>query len=120
VLLELPLTQIAAFARLHSRPRSVPRDVAETLLGDRGMRARLICDDERCCPHGINSPRCRTAPGDCTKSPRKPRPPPASPNAARSCCAPKGLDTQLPATAQDALARVAEFLRHQDSDQLSA
>jgi hypothetical protein len=26
------------------------------------------------------------------------------------------LDAQLPATAQDALARVAEFLRHQDTD----
>jgi hypothetical protein len=34
--------------------RSVKRDVAETLLGDRSMRARLICDDERCCPDGVH------------------------------------------------------------------
>jgi hypothetical protein len=32
--------------------RSVPLRVAQALLGDLGMRAKVMCDDERCCPLG--------------------------------------------------------------------
>lgn len=35
--------------------RSVKIDVARALLGDLDTRARLICDDESCCPHGVDS-----------------------------------------------------------------
>lgn len=35
--------------------RSFLPEVAETLLGDRAMRARILCEDERCCPDGVNS-----------------------------------------------------------------
>lgn len=35
--------------------RSVRNAVAEALLGDRSMRARLICDDSSCCPNGVLS-----------------------------------------------------------------
>jgi hypothetical protein len=30
--------------------RSVPRKVGQTLLGDTAMRAKVMCDDEGCCP----------------------------------------------------------------------
>ena len=35
--------------------RSVTVEVARALLGDLDTRARLICDDESCCPHGVDS-----------------------------------------------------------------
>jgi hypothetical protein len=35
--------------------RSVTSDVARALLGDLDTRARLICDDESCCPFGVES-----------------------------------------------------------------
>lgn len=35
--------------------RSVTIEVARALLGDLDTRARLICDDESCCPHGVDS-----------------------------------------------------------------
>ena len=35
--------------------RSVTLDVARALLGDLDTRARLICDDESCCQHGVDS-----------------------------------------------------------------
>lgn len=35
--------------------RSVTLDVARALLGDLDTRARLICDDESCCPGGVDS-----------------------------------------------------------------
>lgn len=89
--------------------RSVRRDVAEILLGDRSMRARLICDDERCCPHGINSmlddarphavrSRARSL-AELAEMPhrswrlhqvaKEARPRPASPSEAPSSCAPR-------------------------------
>jgi hypothetical protein len=34
--------------------RSVPAKVGLALLGDRGMRPRVMCDDERCCPNGVS------------------------------------------------------------------
>lgn len=35
--------------------RSVSSRVGETLLGNRSMRPKLMCDDERCCPDGAAS-----------------------------------------------------------------
>jgi hypothetical protein len=35
--------------------RSLRRPVARELLGDRQLRPRLVCDDERCCPRGADS-----------------------------------------------------------------
>jgi hypothetical protein len=35
--------------------RSVSSEVAETLFADRATRARLMCDDDRCCPNGASS-----------------------------------------------------------------
>lgn len=35
--------------------RSVSSKVGETLLGDRSMRPKVMCDDERCCPNGAGS-----------------------------------------------------------------
>jgi len=120
--------------------RSVPRDVAETLLGDRGLRARLICDDERCCPHGINSmlddprphavrSRARRLAELAEMPHRSWRLHQVAKEAKTAAVLAKrgtlllraeGLDTQLHATAQDALARVAEFLRRDDGQQLTA
>ena len=120
--------------------RSVPRDVAETLLGDRSMRARLICDDERCCPHGVNSmlddprphavrSRARRL-GELAEMPhrswrlhqvaREAKTAASLAKRGTLILRAEGLDTQLHATAQDALARAAEFLRRDDSEQLSA
>jgi hypothetical protein len=120
--------------------RSVPRGVAETLLGDRGMRARLICDDERCCPHGIKSmlddarahavrSRARRL-GELAEMPHRTwrlhqvakEAKLAASLARRSTLVlrSEGVDTQLQPAAQDALARVAEFLRKVDEQQLSA
>ena len=120
--------------------RSVPRDVAETLLGDRSMRARLICEDERCCPHGINSmlddprphavrSRARRLAALAEMPHRSWRLHQVAKEAKIAASLAKrgtlilradGLDTQLHATAQDALARVAEFLRRDDGQQLTA
>jgi hypothetical protein len=33
--------------------RSVPTVVGQSLLGDLAMRAKLMCDDETCCPNGV-------------------------------------------------------------------
>jgi len=35
--------------------RSLGVDVARVLLADRGMRAKLVCDDETCCSDGVES-----------------------------------------------------------------
>lgn len=35
--------------------RSVPSSVGEVLLGHQGMRPKVMCDDERCCPNGAAS-----------------------------------------------------------------
>ena len=35
--------------------RSVPMPVAQALLGDLRMRAKVMCDDEQCCPRGPTS-----------------------------------------------------------------
>lgn len=35
--------------------RSLKRKVARELLGDRQLRPRLVCDDDRCCPRGVDS-----------------------------------------------------------------
>jgi hypothetical protein len=35
--------------------RSLPTSVAQALLGDLRMRAKVMCDDERCCPMGATS-----------------------------------------------------------------
>lgn len=40
---------------LSSLGRSVPSRVARTLLDDRRLRGRLICDSVRCCPRGAES-----------------------------------------------------------------
>lgn len=120
--------------------RSVPRDVAETLLGDRSMRARLICDDERCCPHGVNSmlddPRPHAVRARARRLAALDEMPhrswrlhqvakeakTAGSLAKRGTLVlrAEGIDTQLHATAQDALARVAEFLRRHADEQLTA
>ncbi len=120
--------------------RSVPRDVAETLLGDRSMRARLICDDERCCPHGVNSmlddprphavrSRARRLAALAEMPHRSWRLHQVAKEATTAASLSKratlvlraeGIDTQLPATAQDALARVADFLRRDESHELTA
>jgi|SRR5581483_192948 len=45
-----------AALRIYLEPlkRSVPAKLALSLLGDRSMRPRVMCDDERCCPNGVN------------------------------------------------------------------
>jgi hypothetical protein len=120
--------------------RSVPHRVAETLLGDRSMRARLICDDERCCPHGVTSmlddPRPHAVRSRARRMVALAEMPHRSwrlhqvAKEAKTAAAlakratlvlrAEGVETQLPATAQDALARVAEFLRREESQQLTA
>src|SRR5437588_328542 len=42
--------------------RSVPSPIAETLLGSRAMRPKVMCDDERCCPDGAGSTLDHRAP----------------------------------------------------------
>jgi hypothetical protein len=120
--------------------RSVPRDVAETLLADRNMRARLICDDETCCPHGVNSmlddprphavrSRARRLAALADMPHRSWRLHQVAKEAKTAAGLAKrgtlvlraeGIDTKLHATAQDALARVAEFLRRNEGQQLTA
>lgn len=120
--------------------RSVPRDVAEVLLGDRGMRARLICDDERCCPHGVNSMLDDARPHAVRSRARRLAELAEMPHRswrlhqvakeAKTAAGlakrgtlllrAEGMETQLHATAQDAVARVAEFLRHDSSHELTA
>jgi hypothetical protein len=110
------------------------------LLGDRSMRARLICDDERCCPHGINSmlddPRphaVRSRARRLAELAEMPHPSWRLHQVAKEArtaaglakrgtlvMRAEGMETQLHATAQDALARVAEFLRRDDRQQLTA
>jgi hypothetical protein len=38
---------------LETLGRSVPKRVAETLFGSMEMRAKLMCDDDGCCPGGV-------------------------------------------------------------------
>jgi hypothetical protein len=120
--------------------RSVPRPVAETLLGDRAMRARLLCDDERCCPDGVHSmlddspshavrsrARRLTALDDMPHRSWRLHQIAKEANTAAMLAkkgtlvlGAEGETTQLPSTAQDALARVAEFLRAAEAHQLTA
>ena len=120
--------------------RSVPRPIAETLLGDRGMRARLMCDDERCCPDGISSllddPRPHAVRSRARRLAQLDQMPHrswrlhqvakdarvAASLARRSSLVLRsaGLNIRLEPAARHALARVGEFLRKLDEQQLSA
>lgn len=45
----------AAGVYLEPLGRSVNPRLAQRLLGDMSMRAKIMCTDERCCPHGVMS-----------------------------------------------------------------
>jgi hypothetical protein len=120
--------------------RSVPHPVAETLLGDRAMRARLLCDDERCCPDGVHSmlddsgahavrSRARRLMALDDMPHRSWRLHQIAKEASIAAMLAKkgtvvlgaeGLRTKLPVSAQDALARVAEFIRAAEDHRLTA
>jgi len=120
--------------------RSVTLDVARALLGDLDTRARLICDDESCCQHGVDSmldDRVRHA---INARARRIRDLNAMPESAwrlhqiakdaeqavrtikRASLALRrlGVTTKLERAAQDSLARIADHLRQQDANKQSA
>ncbi len=120
--------------------RSVTIEVARTLLGDLDTRARLICDDESCCPHGVDSMlddrtrHCITARAQRMRN-LNAMPQPAwrlhqvAKDAQQAVRTTKramlalrraGITTKLETGAQESLARVAEHLRKQDAERESA
>lgn len=120
--------------------RSVTIDVARALLGDLDTRARLICDDESCCPHGVDSMLDNRTRHTINARAERMRDLNAMPHTAwrlhqvakdaqqavrttkRATLALRkaGIKTKLEPTAQEALARVAEHLRGQEAQRESA
>ncbi len=120
--------------------RSVTIDVARALLGDLDTRARLICDDESCCPHGVDSMlddrtrHCINARALRLRN-LNAMPQPAwrlhqiAKDAQQAVRTTKraalalrraGITMKLETGAQESLARIAEHLRKQDADRQSA
>lgn len=120
--------------------RSVTIDVARALLGDLDTRARLMCDDESCCPHGVDSMLDNRTRHTINARAQRMRDLNAMPHAAwrlhqvakdaqqavrttkRATMAlhRAGIPTKLDVRAQESLARIAEHLRKQDAAQQSA
>jgi hypothetical protein len=120
--------------------RSVPRPTAETLLGDRGMRSRLLCDDEACCPDAVNSMLDRSRPHAVRSRARRLADLRDMPHRTwrlhqvakeaklAATLAKKGTEvlaragesTKLSPTGQESLAQVAEYLRHIEDERLTA
>ena len=120
--------------------RSVTLDVARALLGDLDTRARLICDDESCCRHGVDSmldDRVRHAVNTRARRMRDLNAMPESVwrlhqvakdaeqavrTAKRASFALRraGISTKLESGAQESLARIADHLRRQDAHRESA
>jgi hypothetical protein len=114
--------------------RSVPSPIAETLLGSRAMRPKVMCDDERCCPDGAGSTLDHRAAHAVRTRARQLAELDAQPapwrlhqiaKSARSAAglaaqanrvlAEAGLKDRLHGEAMQALAQVAEFLGQSDS-----
>ncbi len=115
--------------------RSVTVDIARALLGDLDTRARLICDDESCCPHGVDSMLDDRVRHTINARAQRMRDLNAMPESAwrlhqvakdaqqavrttkRAALVLRraGVNTKLSAGAQESLARIAEHLRHEDS-----
>ncbi len=120
--------------------RSVTIDVARALLGDLDTRARLICDNESCCPHGVDSMLDHYVRHTINARAERMRDLNAMPHTAwrlhqigkdaeqavrttkRATLALRrvGITTKLDARAQESLARVASHLREQDAHRQSA
>ncbi len=120
--------------------RSVTIDVARALLGDLDTRARLICDNESCCPHGADSMLDHRARHTINARAERMRHLNAMPQtawrlhqvakearqAARTTQRAKlvlrrvGIETKLESRAQESLAQVTEHLRQQDAQRQSA
>jgi hypothetical protein len=120
--------------------RSVRLDVARALLGDLDTRARLICDDESCCPQGVDSMLDHRTRHTINARAQRMRDLNAMPHGAwklhqvakdalqavrttkraTMVLQRAGLDMKLSANAQESLARIAEHLRKEDSPRQSA
>jgi hypothetical protein len=119
--------------------RSVPSPIAETLLGSRAMRPKVMCDDERCCPDGAGSTLDHRAPHAVRTRARQLAELDAQPapwrlhqivKSARSAAAlaaqanrvlaEAGFPDRLRAEAMQSLAQVAEFLGQSDATSRAA
>ena len=120
--------------------RSVTLDVARALLGDLDTRARLICDDESCCQHGVDSMLDDRVRHTINARARRIRDLNAMPESAwrlhqiakdaeqavrttkRASLTLRrlGITTKLESGAQESLARIADHLRQQDAHRESA
>lgn len=120
--------------------RSVTIDVARALLGDLDTRARLICDNESCCPHGVDSMLDHRTRHTINARAERMRDLNAMPQTAwrlhqvgkdaqqavrttqraQLVLRRAGVETKLESRAQESLARVAEHLRQQDAQRQSA
>jgi hypothetical protein len=110
--------------------RSVPKPAAQTLLGTLQMRAKVMCDDESCCPYGpistLDRPRehaIRTRARTLAeidsmperkwrlhKTARKAELAVAVTNQANQALREEGYKTILPTRGMESLGRVAEYL----------
>jgi hypothetical protein len=120
--------------------RSVTLEVARALLGDLDTRARLICDDESCCPHGVDSMLDDRVRHTINARAHRMRDLNAMPQTAwrlhqvtreaeqavrttrRAARALRraGINTRLDTGAQESLGRIAEHLRKQNAARQSA
>jgi hypothetical protein len=120
--------------------RSVAVEVAKALLGDLDTRARLICDDEGCCPHGVDSMLDAPVRHTINARAQRMRDLNAMPETAwrlhqitkdaqqavrttkRAALVLRraGVSTKLEVGAQESLARIAEHLRTHDAGRQSA
>jgi hypothetical protein len=120
--------------------RSVTLDVARALLGDLDSRARLICDDESCCQHGVDSMLDDRVRHTINARARRIRDLNAMPESAwrlhqitkdaeqavrtikRASLTLRrlGVATKLESGAQESLARIADHLRQQDAHRETA
>lgn len=120
--------------------RSVPSAVGEVLLGHRGIRPKVMCDDERCCPNGAASTldqrrqhAIRTRARELTELEKQPHSSWQLHQVAKDARAAAqlaaqvndvikeaGLKYQIGGSAYDGLARVAEFLRNPGADEIRA
>jgi hypothetical protein len=115
-------------------------EVAGALLGDLNTRARLICDDESCCPHGVASMLDESTRHTINARAERMRDLNAMPHAtwrlhqvakdaqqaarttrrAGLALRNAGVSTKLEPTAQESLARIAEHLRKHHAERESA
>ena len=119
--------------------RSVSSKVAETLLGTRAMRPKVMCDDDRCCPDGAGSTLDHRAahavrtrarqlfalealpgPWRLHQIAKDARAAAALAVQANRVLAETPLSDRIHPDGMDALARVAEFLGERDSHERAA